>query len=103
MRTYHYLDILYEYEVGGKKYSASNIYPSGRNPSFRYEKEAEEALLNYPLNSIIPVFYEPNNPSKVGLVSGKDDQMQFSLTIAGVGLIFLVVGGILLGMGIITM
>ena len=96
--TVYQPDIMYEYEVEGKKYASKNLYTRSFTRWYYDRDEAEQLLAKYPLNSKIPVFYNPKNPNYVAIIPGVRAQMPTLLA----ALVFLILGVSFLYVGVMT-
>ncbi len=66
--TMYSADVLYGYEVDGKKYQANDVRPGGIRSSSSRESEAQMEASKYPKGSAVTVHYDPDDPSDACLV-----------------------------------
>lgn len=80
--------INYSYEINGKKYNSTKISTSGSYSGSNMTK-AKEFVAAYPNGKTVDVFYDPEVPDSAALIPGP---RLSDFALAGVPLIFLVIG-----------
>ncbi len=87
--------VLYDYTVDGVRHTGKRIGFSQRSTSRK--KRAQERLDRYPVNSTVPVFFDPANPTDAVLVREYPDATL--LTVLGSGLLVLAAVILVFGRG----
>lgn len=59
--------VVYEYEVGGRRYSSEQIRAGDRFFAMRSSGDAYDIVDRYPVGTAIAVFYDPNDPNQAAL------------------------------------
>jgi hypothetical protein len=63
------VDVSYEYQVGGKAFRSTQLYPAPVTPSV-YRADAEKLLERLPVDGTVIVFYAPDSPQNAVLIPG---------------------------------
>ena len=95
---HHVVNVRYEYEVSGKKYT-SDVITFGMRYSFPSAPEAEQMLARYPQGQPVTVYFNPHDPSMACLAPGTvPDSVPFIIWSSALFLlagIFCIVSGII--------
>lgn len=90
-KTMYTADIDYRYSVEDKEYRSSTIAFGGRVSSSS-SSSAYAITKRYPVGQQVPVYYEPQKPENAVLEPGVT---LMSYLVYGIGLLFLVIGGLM--------
>ena len=97
-RWEYMVDIVYQYTVGAHTYNDSDLYyRAGSGSEWGTEVDDYEwaLLAQYPVNSTVTVYYNPDNPDQSCLIPGINPQNQTT------HIVLLTVGGVNITIGII--
>jgi len=59
--------VVYQYEVGGKRYQSQRIKAGEQFINVRLAGQAEATVARYPIGASVTVYYNPSNPSESAL------------------------------------
>lgn len=65
--TAYYPNVLYEYQVDGRPYRSNQFYVAMPVGLGNYAK-VHQQVINYPVGSMVEVYYNPEDPSQAALV-----------------------------------
>jgi len=65
--TSHYPVVVYEYEVGGRRFQGQTIKAGDQFMSVRIMGQADETVDRYPVGKHVTVYYNPQNPKESAL------------------------------------
>ena len=85
--------VSYTYAVNGTTYTGSQIWFSNGQSTSLGEAGAQQEVSLYSVGSTHPAYYDPSNPSLAVFVNGVS---QGALLATGLGVVFLLVGGLFL-------
>jgi hypothetical protein len=92
-KTMYSSDVVYRYQVEGRELTCNSVFFGG-NTSSSNSAAAYNVTGRYPEGAEVDVYYEPENPANAVLEPGTRWQ---SYIVFGIGLVFLIVGVLVLG------
>jgi len=92
-KTMYSFDVVYRYQVEGRELTCNSVFFGG-NTSSSNSSAAYKVTGRYPEGAEVDVYYEPENPANAVLEPGTRWQ---SYIVFGIGLVFLIVGVLVLG------
>jgi hypothetical protein len=92
-KTMYSFDVVYRYQVEGRELTCNSVFFGG-NTSSSNSSAAYKVTGRYPEGAEVDVYYEPENPANAVLEPGARWQ---SYIVFGIGLVFLIVGVLVLG------
>jgi len=92
-KTMYKADVVYKYQVGDRDYQCSTV-AFGGDFSSSDSSWAHAVRDKYPAGSEVEVFYQPEEPANAVLEPGATWK---SYMVFGIGMVFLVVGGLVVG------
>ena len=87
--TTYTINVRYTFEVNGKEYVGTKLFPGNSRRGYGYRRNVEKALESYPKDQEVTVYYDPEQPGRAGLL--REPEMSEYFTIA-IGMLFALIG-----------
>ncbi|MFC7097696.1 DUF3592 domain-containing protein [Halobaculum marinum] len=81
----------FTYEYDGESYTSTNVFPSTTSPTYDTESAARDVLADYESGDSVSAHVDPADPDSAFLL---DRTSNAPLLFAGIGLLFVAVGGV---------